>query len=81
MKSSCCQSHHKVKWHQILQSDISYMSGAFWDKVIDFINEPVVQCDAPAVKNILLDDDDDNDVCLGSEHTFQHSDVLLSGAF
>ena len=57
------------------------MSGAFWDKVIDFINEPVVQCDAPAVKNTLLDDDDDNDVCLGSEHTFQLSDVLLSGAF
>ena len=31
-------------------SDISYISGGFWDKVTDFIDEPVVQCDIPAVK-------------------------------
>ena len=45
-------------WHQILQSlkkqsksDISYMSGALWDKVINFTDEPIVQCDVLAVKN------------------------------
>ena len=42
-------------------SDISYMPGALWDKVIDFTDEPVVQCDALAVKNASLDDDDDDD--------------------
>ena len=31
---------------------------ALWDKVIDFTDEPVVQCDVPAVKDALLDDDD-----------------------
>ena len=30
----------------INKSDISYMPGAFWDKGIDFTDEPVVQCDA-----------------------------------
>ena len=33
------------------------MPGAFWDKVIDFTNEPVVQCDVPAIKKTSLDDD------------------------
>ena len=31
---------------------------ALWDKVIDFTDEPVAQCDVPAVKDALLDDDD-----------------------
>ena len=31
------------------------MPGAFWDKVIDFTDEPVVQCDVQDVKNISLD--------------------------
>ena len=37
------------------------MPGALWDKVIDLTDEPVVQCDAPGVKNTQLDDDD-NDI-------------------
>ena len=40
---------------------ISYMLGPFWDKVIDFENEPVVQCDAPAVKDTSLGDDANGD--------------------
>ena len=31
---------------------------ALWDKVIDFTDEPVAQCDVPTVKDALLDDDD-----------------------
>ena len=57
-------------WHQILwwlkkqrKSDISYMPGALWNKVIDLEDEPVVQCHVPAVKKKSLDDDDDNDDC------------------
>ena len=34
----------KSKW------DTSYMPAAFWDKVTNFTVEPVVNCDAPAVK-------------------------------
>ena len=38
------------------KSDISYMPGAFWDKVIDFYT----QCDVLSnCKNISLDDDND----------------------
>ena len=37
------------------------MPGALWDKVIDFADEPVVQCDVSVVKNTSLDDDDDDD--------------------
>ena len=33
----------------------THMPGAFWDKVIDFTDEPVVQCDVQGVKNISLD--------------------------
>ena len=44
-------------------SDISYMAGAFWDRVNDFTDESVVQYDVPAVKNTSLDDDDDDDYC------------------
>ena len=35
------------------------MPGTFWDKVIDFTDEPVVHCDVPAVKSTSLDDDDE----------------------
>ena len=38
------------------------MSEAYWDKVTDFADEPVVQCDVPAVKNTSLDDGN-NDIC------------------
>ena len=44
------------------KSGISFMSGALWDKVIDFTDEPAVQCDVLAVKNNSLDDND-NDEC------------------
>ena len=37
------------------------MPGAFQDKVIDFIDEPVVQCDIQDVKNSSLDNDDNDD--------------------
>ena len=37
------------------------MPGAFRDKVIGFTDEPVVQCDVQAVKNTLLDNDDNDD--------------------
>ena len=42
------------------KSDISYMPGALWDKVTDFTDESVVQCDVKAVKNTSLDDDDND---------------------
>ena len=32
-----------------------------WDKVNDFTDEPVVQCDVPAVEITSLDDDDHDD--------------------
>ena len=41
--------------------DISYIPGAFWDKVIDFTDETVVQFDVQAVKNTSLDDDENDD--------------------
>ena len=42
------------------KSDISYMPGAFWDKVIDFRDEPLAQCNVLSnCKNISLDDDND----------------------
>ena len=37
------------------------MPGAFQDKVIDFIDEPLVQCDVQAVKHTSLDNDDNGD--------------------
>ena len=37
------------------------MPGALWDKVIDFTEESVVQCDVPAVNNTSLDDDNNDD--------------------
>ena len=40
------------------KSDISYMPGVFWDKVIDFTDESVVQCDLPAVKKYFMNNDD-----------------------
>ena len=33
---------------------------AFWDKVIDFTDEPVVQYDVSAVKNTSLEDGDND---------------------
>ena len=37
------------------------MQGAFWDKVLDFTDEPVVQCHVLAVKNTSLNNDDNDD--------------------
>ena len=37
-----------------------YMPGALWDKIIEFTDEPVVQCDVPAAKSTLLNDDNDD---------------------
>ena len=37
------------------------MPGGFWDKVTDFIDEPVVQCDTSAVKYTSLIDGDNDD--------------------
>ena len=37
------------------------MLGAYWDKVIDFKDEPVVQCDIQVVKNTSLDNGDNDD--------------------
>lgn len=37
------------------KSHISYMPEAFWDKLTDVIDEPVVPCDVSAVKNTSLD--------------------------
>ena len=42
-------------------SNLSYMSGEFWDKITNSIDEPAVQCDVPAVKNFSLVDGDDDD--------------------
>ena len=43
------------------KSDVSYIPGVLWDKVIGFADEPLVQCDVAAVKNTALDDDDNDD--------------------
>ena len=43
------------------KSDILYMLEPLWNKIIDFLDVPVVQCDDPAVKNFSLDDDANND--------------------
>ena len=40
---------------------MSCMPGAFRDKVNDFTDQPVVQCDVQAVKNSSLDNDDNDD--------------------
>ena len=36
------------------------MPGPFWDKFVNFTNEPVVHCDPPAVKKNSSGDDDNN---------------------
>ena len=59
----------KKKWHQILRlldkkknkSDMSYMSEAFWNKVIDFTDGPVVPCDVLAAKITSLEDSNNSD--------------------
>ena len=59
----------KKKWHQILRlldkkknkSDMSYMSEAFWNKVIDFTDGLIVQCDVPAAKITSLEDSNNGD--------------------
>ena len=43
------------------KSHISYMPKTFWDKATDFTDEPVVQCDVPAVKNTSLDEGNNDD--------------------
>ena len=37
------------------------MPGAFQDKVINFVDEPVVQCDVQVVKDASSDNDDNDD--------------------
>ena len=37
------------------------MQGAFQDKVIDFADEPIIQCDVQVVKNTSVDNDDNDD--------------------
>ena len=88
MKSCCYWSHHKIKWNDILQSlrkkekkvrHIIYVRG-IWDKVIDFTDEPVVQCDVPAVRNISLGDDDNNNCkkLLMGIHNLLFLELILS---
>ena len=48
-------------WKKQSKSDISYIPGALWDKIIDLTDEPVFQCDVPAVKKNSLHDDDNDD--------------------
>ena len=36
------------------------MPGGFLDNVIDFTDEPVVQCDVQVIKNTSLDNDDND---------------------
>ena len=44
-----------------IRLDISYIPGAFRDKVIDFTDKPVVQCDFQAVKYTSSNNDDNDD--------------------
>ena len=37
------------------------MPGAFWGKIIDFTDEPVVPCDIQAAKNIWVDNEHNDD--------------------
>ena len=59
------------KWCQMLlslgkkknnRSNRSYIPGPFSDQITLVTDEPVVQCDVPAVKNNFVDDGDTNDV-------------------
>ena len=43
------------------KTGISYIIVTFWDRVIGFTDEPVIQCDVPPVKDIYLDDDNNDD--------------------
>ena len=43
------------------KSDISDIPETFWDKVPDFTDDPVLQCDVPTVKNTILDDGNNDD--------------------
>ena len=47
-------------WKIQSKSDISYMPGKLWDKVIDHTDEPVVQFNVPAVKDASLDDNNND---------------------
>ena len=40
---------------------MSYMSEAFWNKVIDFTDGLIVQCDVPAAKITSLEDSNNGD--------------------
>ena len=48
------------QWKKQSKSDISYMPGELWDKVIDHTDEPVFQCNNPAVKDASLDDNNND---------------------
>ena len=53
-------------WHQVLWSlkkkaIQTYHICQEWDKVKDFTDEPVAQCDVPAIEITSLDDDDHGD--------------------
>ena len=50
------------------KSHKSYMPETFWNKITDFKEEPVVQCDVLAVKNTSLDDGNNDD----------HKHILIS---
>ena len=46
-------------WHQILRTlkktkQVRHIPGALRDKVIDFTDDPVIQCDVPAVKKYSI---------------------------
>ena len=43
------------------KSGISDIPETFWDKVPDFTDDPVLQCDVPTVKNTILDDGNNDD--------------------
>ena len=57
----------KVVWNIAItgknknKSETPYMPRVFWNNVTGFTDEPVVQCDVPAVIKTSLDDDINDD--------------------
>ena len=49
-----------IKYYDHWKKNI-YIPATLWDKITDFTDEPLIQCNLPAIKNTSLDDGDNGD--------------------
>ena len=62
------------------KSDVSYISAHYEMKLLTFIDEPLVQCDVPAIKyTSLVDDDNDDCKYFFSIWVFFHNHSRITG--